>query len=215
MGQKVNPNGFRVGITTTWDSRWFAEKDYARFVEEDLKIRRYVKEKLKSAGVARVLIERAANKVKVFIHAAKPGIVLGKRATGLDSLRAELQQMTSSEVFVHIMEVRKVDAESVLVAESIAVQLEKRISFRRALKKAMQQARRAGAKGVKVMCAGRLGGAEMSRTEWYMEGRVPLHTLRANVDFGTAEAHTSFGAIGVKVWIFKGEMMPGEDARAA
>jgi small subunit ribosomal protein S3 len=143
MGQKVNPNGFRVGITTTWDSRWFAEKDYARFVEEDLKIRRYVKEKLKSAGVARVLIERAANKVKVFIHAAKPGIVLGKRATGLDSLRAELQQMTSSEVFVHIMEVRKVDAESVLVAESIAVQLEKRISFRRALKKAMQQARRA------------------------------------------------------------------------
>ncbi len=215
MGQKVNPTGFRVGITMGWDSRWYAEKDYARFVDEDLRMRRYVKEKLKSAGVARILIERAANKAKIYIHAAKPGIVLGKRATGLDALRADLQKLTSSEVFVHIMEVRKIDTEAILVAESIAVQLEKRISFRRALKKAMQQSRRAGAKGVKVMCAGRLGGAEMSRTEWYMEGRVPLHTLRANVDFGVAEAHTSFGTIGVKVWIFKGELMPGEDARAA
>lgn len=215
MGQKVNPTGFRVGITMGWDSRWYAEKDYARFVDEDLRMRRYVKEKLKSAGVARILIERAANKAKIYIHAAKPGIVLGKRATGLDALRADLQKLTSSEVFVHIMEVRKIDTEAILVAESIAVQLEKRISFRRALKKAMQQSRRAGSKGVKVMCAGRLGGAEMSRTEWYMEGRVPLHTLRANVDFGVAEAHTSFGTIGVKVWIFKGELMPGEDARAA
>ncbi len=215
MGQKVNPIGFRVGVTTGWDSRWFAEKDYGRYVEEDLRIRQYIKKKLHSAGIARVMIERAANKAKVYIHAAKPGIILGKRATGLDSLRAEIQPLTQSEVFVHIMEVRKVDTEAVLVAENIAAQLEKRISFRRALKKAMQQSRRAGAKGVKVMCSGRLGGAEMSRLEWYMEGRVPLHTLRANVDFGVAEARTSYGAIGVKCWIFKGEMMPGEDARGA
>jgi small subunit ribosomal protein S3 len=157
-----------------------------------------------------VLIERAANKAKVFIHAAKPGVILGKRATGLEALRAELQGLTSTDVYVHIMEVRKVETESVLVAENIAAQLVKRVSFRRAMKKAMTQARRAGAKGVKVMCAGRLGGAEMSRTEWYMEGRVPLHTLRADIDYGTAEAKTSYGVVGVKVWIFKGEILPGD-----
>ena len=157
-----------------------------------------------------MLIERAANKAKVYIHAAKPGIILGKRATGLDSLRAELQKLTSTEVFVHIMEVRKVETEAVLVAKNIAQQLVKRVSFRRAMKKAITQARRAGAKGIKVMCAGRLGGAEMSRTEWYREGRVPLHTLRANMDYGLAEARTSYGVIGVKVWIFKGEMLPAK-----
>jgi small subunit ribosomal protein S3 len=215
MGQKVHPIGFRVGITAGWDSKWYADKDYGRYVAEDLKIRAYVQEKLASAGVSRILIERAANKAKVFIHAAKPGIILGKRATGLDSLRADLQKMTSTEVFVHIMEVRKVETEAVLVAENIAQQLVKRVSFRRAMKKAMTQSRRAGAKGIKVMCAGRLGGAEMSRTEWYREGRVPLHTLRANVDYGLAEARTSYGVIGVKVWIFKGEILPGEDARQA
>jgi small subunit ribosomal protein S3 len=215
MGQKVHPLGFRVGITAGWDSKWYADKDYGRFVEEDLRIRAHVKEKLNSAGVSRVLIERAANKAKVYIHAAKPGIILGKRATGLDGLRADLQKLTSTEVFVHIMEVRKVETEAVLVAENVAQQLVKRVSFRRAMKKAMTQARRAGAKGIKVMCAGRLGGAEMSRTEWYREGRVPLHTLRANIDYGLAEAKTSYGVIGVKVWIFKGEMLPGEDARAA
>lgn len=215
MGQKIHPSGFRVGITTGWDSKWYADKDYRRFLEEDLRIRAHVKEKLASAGVSKILIERAANKAKVFIHAAKPGIVLGKRATGLDALRADLQRLTSTDVYVHIMEVRKVETEAVLVAENIAAQLVKRVSFRRAMKKAITQARRAGAKGIKVMCAGRLGGAEMSRTEWYREGRVPLHTLRANVDYGLAEAKTSYGVIGVKVWIFKGEILPGEEGRAA
>ncbi len=215
MGQKVHPIGFRVGITAGWDSKWYADKDYGRFVEEDLRVRAHVEEKLASAGVSKILIERAANKAKVYIHAAKPGIILGKRATGLDSLRADLQKLTSTEVFVHIMEVRKVETEAVLVAENIAAQLVKRVSFRRAMKKAITQARRAGAKGIKVMCAGRLGGAEMSRTEWYRDGRVPLHTLRAHIDYGLAEAKTSYGVIGVKVWIFKGEILPGDDARSA
>lgn len=215
MGQKVHPVGFRVGITTGWDSKWYADKDYRRYLEEDLKIRQHVKEKLSSAGISKILIERAANKAKVFIHAAKPGIILGKRATGLDALRADLQRLTSTDVYVHIMEVRKVDTEAILVAENIAAQLVKRVSFRRAMKKAITQARRAGAKGIKVMCSGRLGGAEMSRTEWYREGRVPLHTLRANVDYGLAEAKTSYGVIGVKVWIFKGEILPGDESRAS
>ena len=215
MGQKVHPIGFRVGITTGWDSKWYADKQYGKFVEEDLKIRAHVKKRLNSAGISRVLIERAADKAKVYIHAAKPGIILGKRATGLEVLRTDLQRITSSEVFVHIMEVRKVETEAVLVAENIAQQLVKRVSFRRAMKKAITQARRAGARGIKVMCAGRLGGAEMSRTEWYREGRVPLHTLRAALDYGLAEAKTSYGVIGVKVWIYKGEMLPGEEARAS
>lgn len=214
MGQKVHPIGFRVGVTTGWDSKWFADKDYSRFLAEDLKIRQHVKRKLASAGVSRILIERAANKAKVYIHAAKPGIILGKRASGLDGLRAELQQFTSTEVYVHIMEVRKVETEAVLVAENIAAQLVKRVSFRRAMKKAITQAQRAGAKGIKVMCSGRLGGAEMSRCEWYRQGRVPLHTLRANVDYGLAEAMTSYGVIGVKVWIFKGEILPGDENRS-
>lgn len=211
MGQKIHPRGFRVGITAGWDSKWYASKDYARFLAEDIQIRKHVKEKLKSAGVSRVLIERAANKVKVFIHAAKPGIILGKRATGLDALRRELQTVTNGEVFVNIMEVRKVETDAVLVAENIAAQLCKRVSFRRAMKKAITQARRAGAKGIRVACAGRLGGAEMSRREQYLEGRVPLHTLRADMDYGLAEAMTSYGVIGVKVWIFKGEVIPGEE----
>lgn len=215
MGQKVHPIGFRVGITTGWDSKWYAEKNYRLFLEEDLKIRRHVRDRLASAGISKIVIERtAANKAKVFIHAAKPGFVLGKRATGLDALRAELQGLTTSEVYVSIIEVRKVELDAVLTAESIAQQLVKRVSFRRAMKKAMQQARRAGAKGVKVMCSGRLGGAEMSRLEWYMEGRVPLHTLRADIDFGRAEARTTYGIIGIKVWIFKGEILPGESAAA-
>ena len=214
MGQKIHPIGFRVGITRGWDSRWFAENDYGRFLQEDLRIRQHVKSKLASAGVSRILIERAANKAKVFVHASKPGIILGKRATGLDALRAELQALTSTEVYVNIIEVRKVETEAVLVAENIAAQLVKRVSFRRAMKKAVMQANRAGAKGIKVMCSGRLGGAEMSRTVWFREGRVPLHTLRADVDYGLAEAHTTAGVVGVKVWIFKGEIMPGEQRQA-
>jgi small subunit ribosomal protein S3 len=214
MGQKVNPVGFRVGITQGWASTWYADKDYCRFLSEDLKIRAHVKDKLSSAGISKVVIERAANKAKIFIHAAKPGVILGKRATGLDALRAELQTMSSTEVFVHIMEVRKVETDATLVAENIAAQLVKRVSFRRAMKKSITQAQRAGAKGIKVMCSGRLGGAEMSRKEWYREGRVPLHTLRADVDYGFAEANTTYGIIGVKVWIFKGEIIPGEEAKA-
>ena len=214
MGQKVHPVGFRVGITTGWDSKWYADKDYSRFLSEDLKIRQHVKLKLNSAGVSRIIIERAANKIKVYVHAAKPGIILGKRATGLDALRNELQAFTTDEVYVHIMEVRKVETDAVLVAENIAAQLVKRVSFRRAMKKAMTQATRAGAKGIKVMCSGRLGGAEMSRCEWYRHGRVPLHTLRANIDYGLAEAKTSYGIIGVKVWIFKGEILPGDENKS-
>lgn len=213
MGQKVHPIGFRVGVTTGWDSRWYAERNYRQFVAEDYRIRQYIYEKLASAGISKVVIERtAANKAKVFVHAAKPGFILGKRATGLDALRGDLQRLTTSEVFVNIIEVRKVELDAKLTAENIAQQLEKRVSFRRAMKKAMQQSRKAGAKGIKVMTAGRLGGAEMHRTEWYMEGRVPLHTLRADIDFGLAEAKTTYGVIGVKVWIFKGELLPGETA---
>ena len=215
MGQKVNPIGFRVGITQGWDSRWFADRDYARFVAEDLRIRKHVRAKLSSAGISKVVIERAAGKAKVFVHAAKPGIILGKRATGLDALRLELQQITTTEVFVNIIEVRKVELDAQLVAENIAAQLEKRVSFRRAMKKAVQSTMRAGAKGVKVMSAGRLGGADMGRREWYRDGRVPLHTLRADVDYGLAEAKTTYGVIGVKVWIFKGEKLAGDDRRNA
>ena len=213
MGQKVHPLGFRVGVTKGWQSNWYADRDYGRYLAEDLRIRQHIKTKLASAGVSKVLIERAANKAKVFVHAAKPGIVLGKRATGLEALRRELQTLTSTDVYVHIIEVRKVETEAVLVAENIAAQLVKRVSFRRAMKKAITQAQRAGAKGIKVMCSGRLGGAEMSRTEWYREGRVPLHTLRADVDYGLAEAKATYGVIGVKVWIYKGEIMPGDEMR--
>ena len=214
MGQKINPIGFRVGVTRGWDSNWFAEKEYARFLEEDLRIREHIKNKLRNASVSRIVIERAANKAKVFVHAAKPGIILGKRTTGLEALRAELQQMVSTEVYVTVMEVRKVETDALLVADNIAQQLVKRVSYRRAMKKALTSAKRAGAKGIKVMCSGRLGGAEMSRREWYLEGRVPLHTLCADVDYGLAEAKTTYGVIGVKVWIFKGEIMPGDRRQA-
>lgn len=211
MGQKIHPNGFRVGVTTGWDSKWYAERNYRQFLQEDIAIRKHLKKKLASADVSKVVIERtAANKTKVFVHAGKPGIILGKRATGLDALRSDLQKLTTTDVYVNIIEVRKVEVDSQLVANNIAAQLVKRVSFRRAMKKALTQARRAGAKGVKVMCAGRLGGAEMSRTEWYLEGRVPLHTLRADIDYGFAEAKTTYGIIGVKVWIFKGEKLPSE-----
>lgn len=214
MGQKVHPTGFRIGVTRTWDSKWYAGKDYQRFLHEDIRIRRFLKEKLFHAGISKITIERAANKAKVYVHAAKPGIIIGKRASGLDALRTDLQKLTSTEIFLNIIEVRKVETEAQLVAENIAAQLVKRVSFRRAMKKAITQAEKTGAQGVKVMCAGRLGGAEMSRTEWYREGRVPLHTLRADIDFGFSEARTTYGAIGVKVWVFKGEILPGDEARA-
>lgn len=215
MGQKIHPHGFRVGVIRDWDSRWFAEKNYQQFLHEDIAIRKFLKKKLYHAGVSKVTIERAANKAKVYVHAAKPGIIIGKRASGLDALRVELQKMSETEIFLNIIEVRKVETDAVLVAENIAAQLEKRVSFRRAMKKAVQQTQRAGAKGVKIMCAGRLGGAEMSRTEVYREGRVPAHTLRADIDYGLAEAKTTYGIIGVKVWIFHGEVLPGDEGRAA
>jgi len=215
MGQKIHPVGFRVGIIRDWQSKWYAERDYQRFLHEDIAIRRHLKKKLKDAGVARVTIERAANKAKVYVHAAKPGLIIGKRGSGLDALRGELQKMSNTEVFLNIIEVRKVETDAVLVAENIAAQLEKRVSFRRAMKKAVTQARRAGAEGIKVICSGRLGGAEMGRTERYHEGRVPLHTLRADVDFGLAEAKTTYGIIGVRVWVFHGEVPPGDEDRAA
>ncbi len=215
MGQKVHPVGFRVGVIRDWQSKWYAERDYQRFLHEDIQIRRHLKKKLKDAGVARVTIERAANKAKVYVHAAKPGLIIGKRGSGLDSLRAELQKMSKTEVFLNIIEVRKIETDAVLVAENIAAQLEKRVSFRRAMKKAVTQARRSGAEGIKVICSGRLGGAEMGRTERYHEGRVPLHTLRADVDFGLAEAKTTYGIIGVRVWVFRGEVLPGDEDRAA
>jgi small subunit ribosomal protein S3 len=213
MGQKVHPVGFRLGVIRDWDSRWYAERDYQRFLHEDLRIRRYLKNKLKEAGVSRVTIERAANKAKVFVHAAKPGLIIGKRAAGLDTLRADLQKMSETEIFLNIIEVRKVETDALLIAENIAAQLVKRVAFRRAMKKAVTQARRAGAKGIKVICSGRLGGAEIARTERYHEGRVPLHTLRANVDYGLAEAMTTYGVIGVRVWVFKGEVLAGDEDR--
>jgi small subunit ribosomal protein S3 len=215
MGQKIHPVGFRIGIIRDWQSKWYAERDYQRFLHEDIAIRRHLKKKLKDAGVARVTIERAANKAKVYVHAAKPGLIIGKRGSGLDALRGELQKMSNTEVFLNIIEVRKVETDAILVAENIAAQLEKRVSFRRAMKKAVTQARRAGAEGIKVICSGRLGGAEMGRTERYHEGRVPLHTLRADVDFGLAEAKTTYGIIGVRVWVFHGEVLPGDEDRAA
>jgi len=215
MGQKVHPIGFRVGYIRNWDSVWYADKDYQKLLHEDLRIRRYLKKELYHAGISRVVVERAASKAKVYVYAAKPGMIIGKRASGLDALRSDLQKMTNTEIFLNIIEVRKVETDAVLVAENIAAQLVKRVSFRRAMKKALIQARRSGAKGVKVACAGRLGGSEMSRRERYHEGRVPLHTLRANVDYGLAEAKTTYGIIGVKVWIFKGEVLPGEEDQAA
>lgn len=212
MGQKVHPIGLRLGVTRTWDSRWYAEKDYVKLLHEDLKIRRFLKQRLFEAGVSKIVIERAANKAKVFVHAAKPGMIIGKRCAGLETVKRDLQKISSREIFLNVIEVRKVDLDSQLLAESIALQLKKRVSFRRAMKKALTQARRAGAKGVKIHCAGRLGGAEMARSERYMEGRVPLHTIRADIDYGFAEAMTTYGVIGVKVWLFKGEVV-GDEGR--
>ena len=213
MGQKVHPIGFRVGVYREWDSLWFAEKQtYTQFLHEDLAIREFLKKKLKEAGISRIIIERSeGSRTKIFVHAAKPGIIYGRRAKGLEPLREDLRRFTKSEVFLHIIEIRKSELESQLVAESIAQQLVKRVSFRRAMKKGVQSAMRAGSKGIKVMCAGRLGGADMSRREWYREGRVPLHTLRADIDYGFAIAHTTYGVIGVKVWIYKGEIETVEE----
>lgn len=206
MGQKVNPVGFRLGITRTWDSRWYAKQDFARLLHEDIALRKFLKAKLFGAGIAKIEIERAANKVKINVHTARPGIVIGKKGAGVEGLKGELQRMSKNEVFLNIIEVKKPEANAVLIAENVASQLEKRVAFRRAMKKCMTAAFKQGIKGIKIRCSGRLGGAEIARTEWYSEDSVPLHTLRANVDYGTAEAHTTYGIIGIKTWVYHGEM---------
>jgi small subunit ribosomal protein S3 len=214
LGQKVHPTGFRVGIYRDWDSRWYAEKDYAKLLHEDIRIRKFIKEKLFHAGVSEIIIERTAKRARINIHAARPGIIIGKKGAEVEGLRREISKMTDKDIFINIVEVRKPEVEAQLVAENIASQLERRVSFRRALKRGVSSALRFGAEGIKVMCAGRLGGAEMSRTEWYREGRVPLQTLRADINYGFWEARTTYGAIGVKVWIYKGEIA-GEEKESA
>ncbi|MEO1041540.1 MAG: 30S ribosomal protein S3 [Pseudomonadota bacterium] len=208
MGQKVNPIGLRLGINRTWDSRWYADKGaYGDLLHEDLKIRGYLLKRLSNAGVSKVVIERPHKKCRVTIYSARPGVVIGKKGADIEKLRQELSRMSSSETVLNIVEIRKPETDATLVAENIAQQLERRASFRRAMKRAMQTAMRMGALGIRVNCAGRLGGAEIARTEWYREGRVPLHTLRADIDYGVATARTTYGAIGIKVWIFKGEIL--------
>jgi small subunit ribosomal protein S3 len=214
VGQKVHPIGFRLGILTQWESNWYAEKEFARLLQEDLKIRKYVKKKLYHAGISKITIERTADKLRVNIHASRPGIIIGKRGTEVEVLRKDLQKMTNGDVFINIKEVRKPEMVAQLVSESVALQLERRVTFRRAMKKAVSSAMKFGAKGIRITCAGRLGGAEMARREWYREGRVPLHTLRADIDYGQAEANTTYGKIGVKCWIFRGEVLEREPLSA-
>lgn len=208
MGQKTNPVGIRLGIVRTWDSRWFQKKGYAEQLVEDYHIRRMIKKRLYHAGVSKVEIERTTQKLRVIIHTARPGIVIGKKGSEAEKLRKDLEEATGKEVSVDIKEVRKPEVDAQLVAENIALQIEKRVAFRRAMKKAVASAQRFGALGIKVTCSGRLAGAEIARTEWYREGRVPLHTFRANIEYGTAEAHTTYGLIGVKVWIYHGDILP-------
>jgi small subunit ribosomal protein S3 len=210
LGQKVHPIGFRLGVIRTWDSKWFATGDYASLLHEDIKLRNYLKQRLYHAGISKIELERAANKAKINIFAARPGIIIGKKGSEVEALKKELAKLTDKEVFINIQEVRKPEIDAQLVAENVALQLERRVAFRRATKKSVSQALKFGAKGIKINCSGRLGGAEMSRTEWYREGQVPLHTLRADIDYGFAEAKTTYGIIGVKVLIYKGEVL-GKD----
>ena len=207
MGQKVNPIGLRVGINRTWDSRWFATRDYADQLHEDLEIRDFLYKRLQQAGVSRVVIERPAKRARVTIHTARPGVVIGKKGADIEKLRSELAKKTGGEVSLNIIEIRKPEIDAKLIAENIAQQLERRVAFRRAMKRAVQNAMRLGAQGIRINCGGRLGGAEIARVEWYREGRVPLHTLRADIDYGIATARTTYGTCGVKVWVFKGEIM--------
>jgi small subunit ribosomal protein S3 len=207
LGQKVNPIGFRLGIIKTWESRWFGGKNYAHYIFEDHKLRQFVKQKLYHAGVSRIEIERSAKRIRLRIFTARPGIVIGKKGAEIALLKKEIEKLTAHEVLIDIQEIRKPEIDAQLVAENVATQLERRVAFRRAMKRAVQSALRFGALGIKVICAGRLGGAEIARTEWYREGRVPLHTLRADIDYGLAEARTTYGVVGVKVSIFKGEVL--------
>jgi small subunit ribosomal protein S3 len=215
LGQKVNPLGLRLNITRTWDSIWYADKEYATYLLEDQKIRKFLKKRLYHAGLSKTIIERTGEKVRIKLFTARPGIVIGKKGAEIENLKNELEKLVGKTVALDIQEVRRPEADAQLVAENIATQLERRVAFRRAMKKAVSSAQRFGVKGIKISCAGRLGGAEMSRCEWVREGRVPLHTLRADVDYALANAHTTYGIIGVKVWIFKGEVLSDMDAPAA
>ncbi len=216
MGQKVNPKGLRIGIIKDWDAKWFADKkNFSSLLLEDYKIRKYIKEKMYTAGISRIQIERAANKVKVSIHTAKPGIVIGRGGAEVEALRKQLEKMTGKQVNVNIVEIKVPEIDAQLVAENVAAQLEKRIAFRRAMKQSVSRAMKMGAKGIKIAVSGRLAGAEIARTEWYSEGKVPLHTLRADIDYGFAEADTTYGKIGVKVWVYKGEVLPEVNKAAA
>ena len=207
MGQKVNPHGLRVGVIKGWDSKWYAGKDYEKFLLEDIKIREFIKEKLFLSGISKVEIERASNKARISIHTAKPGMVIGRQGSNIELLKSDLKKMTESAIEINIVEVKTPDMDATLVAENIAAQLERRIAFRRAMKQCVGRTMRMGAKGIKITCGGRLGGAEIARSESYREGSIPLHTLRADIDYGTAEAHTTYGRIGIKVWIYKGEVL--------
>lgn len=207
MGQKVNPIGLRLGINRTWDSRWFADGNYADLLHEDIRIREHLRKKLAQAGVSKIVIERPAKKARVTIHTARPGVVIGRKGQDIEKLRREIADMTDAEVHLNIVEIRKPETDAQLVAENVAQQMERRVSIRRAMKRAVQSAMRMGAEGIRINCGGRLGGAEIARMQWYREGRVPLHTLRANVDYGVAEAKTTYGICGVKIWIYKGEIM--------
>jgi small subunit ribosomal protein S3 len=207
MGQKVNPIGIRLGINRTWDSRWYADEHYGQLLHEDIRLRKYLFERLEQAGVSRIVIERPAKKARITIHSARPGVVIGKKGADIEKLRSDIAKKTESETHLNIVEIRKPEVDAKLVAENIAQQLERRVAFRRAMKRAVQSAMRLGAQGIRINCSGRLGGTEIARMEWYREGRVPLHTLRADVDFGVATARTTYGTCGVKVWIFKGEIM--------
>ena len=207
MGQKVNPIGLRLGIVKTWESRWYGGKNYAEYILEDHKLRKFIKEKLYHAGVSRIEIERSSKRVRLRIYTSRPGIVIGKKGSEISQLKKDIEKMTDREILIDIQEVRKPEIDAQLVAENVALQIERRVAFRRAMKRGVSSAMRFGAVGVKIICAGRLGGAEMARTEWYREGRVPLHTLRADIDYGFVEARTTYGAIGVKVFIFKGEIL--------
>ena len=208
MGQKISPHGFRLGITTDWKSRWYADKQYAEYVAEDVKIRRLLSKGMERAGISKVEIERTRERVRVDIHTARPGIVIGRRGAEADRIRGDLEKLTGKQIQLNILEVKNPETDAQLVAQGVAEQLSSRVSFRRAMRKAIQSARKGGAKGIRVQCSGRLGGAEMSRSEFYREGRVPLHTLRADIDYGFAEARTTYGKIGCKVWIFRGEVLP-------
>ncbi|MEC7676325.1 MAG: 30S ribosomal protein S3 [Pseudomonadota bacterium] len=207
MGQKVNPIGLRLGINRTWDSRWFASRDYADLLHEDLRIRKFLFDKLKQAGISRIVIERPAKRARITIYTARPGVVIGKKGQDIEKLRQDLSKRTGVDVHLNIVEIRKPETDAKLVAENIAQQLERRVAFRRTMKRAVQSAMRLGAEGIRINCGGRLGGAEIARIEWYREGRVPLHTLRADIDYGEATAQTTYGCCGVKVWVFKGEVL--------